>query len=178
MAVNHLYQNPFLKLVRLGKHLAISHTGQRIVCLGNSPAWMVKAGEMVAQRRENKTEFLYIPFSGGFLTECQTKTIPYERRVFEEVDKDHDWTKEQGIAEYLKSQHLDPESIIASARRGKKTVFVDYIQSAKGIASFLSLLFSYTRDLSEAKELARALKVHLYGEYKHPKCIRLAIPNF
>ncbi len=150
-------------LIAVSEEINHRYTGNVIVSVGQSPAYIIKAAQLLNELTKNsKTEYRYLAFSGKFLDEvgihdqrkefvASTKNIPTEKEI-------------ASYTEYLKSLQLDPKTIIERhSIKSQKTIFADFISSARGFASFVYILNAIARKEGvEEKSLQNSVGYHVF----------------
>lgn len=145
----------FNKIVKIAENLLLSYPKARIYSLGQSPAWIIKAGEILSQEKAVSREFGYIPFSGSFLEREQEDEgdfyiggRPLPSRELQISYRD-----------VLRSIRLSPREIIEQAAKGKKTVVLEYTNSGRSVASFVLVLFEWAKEEGIIKELKKSINI-------------------
>jgi len=111
---------------------------------------------------DSKTEYRYLAFSGKFLDEIG---INEQRKEFGASAKNIP-TESQltSYTQYLKSIQLDPKTITERhSKKSQKTIFTDFIISARGFASFIYILNTIAqRQGIEEKSLQSGVDYHAF----------------
>ncbi len=155
------YETPknYQSLLKWGQQLIDENKNDHIVCLGQSPAWIVKAAETINSNSTNSSlQFDYIPFSGNT---HQTASKMHFHRDAKRAQPDAD-----SLSHYrqLLSEHqLSPAAIIARHNNGQQTLIVEYTEIGRGLASFLSVLLDWAAQTGQQQALADSLKIANYS---------------
>jgi hypothetical protein len=162
-------ESSFDKIVQLAENVLRSFPNSRIYSLGQSPAWIIKASEMLASYHNKRGEFGYIPFSGSFLGAHQARDYDYGERPFPSKEAQASYRK------LLKDIGLSPTEIISRyTEKGQKTTILEYTNSGRSIASFALILFSWAK--KEQIKLDDALDIVTFARYNSlppVKCIEI-----
>lgn len=142
----------FIKISSIYKQ----YQNQPIVCLGRSPKWFLNAALWM---KDGINTYTFMPFSDHW---C--KNDPVEGMIRDEKYA----PTEQEEMEYrkrLRHKQLDPKSIVKQFEKtGKKTVITDYIESGKGICSFLDVLSRFAVDQKVSLEkFANSIEIVAIG---------------
>lgn len=126
---------------------------RRIVGLGQSPAWLIITAALmeysgVSNRHDG------VAFSGSF---------PVDRALNKIIFGEGSPTPKQieYYRDYLLQKKLDPKNICDNFSEINPLVLVEHTETGKGLASFLSILSDWARELSLDVQLKKAIKIHL-----------------
>lgn len=109
---------------------------QIVISLGQTPAYLIKMIEFLDPRPERR-EYKYLAFSGKFMDIVQDR--PHLQYYFVPnglYDTDVE-SKERFYWEYLERMHLCP---VAMSHTASDYIFIDWIDSGRGAASFMHLM--------------------------------------
>lgn len=149
----------------------------RLVAVGQSPAWMVHLAGYIREQQGRPNNTTIIPFSGNFLGRDRDDRVKYPANPFlpafrptvdqPEVTPEAQklWPREPVVSAYfthLAGLNAAPENIVADARRGLKTVFIDAGETFKGIASFAALYLKDADHKGILGDLMQSMQFHLY----------------
>ncbi len=181
------YQNPEIckKVIKLANIIVDKYPTARVYSIGQTAAWVVKVAEQSAKYKRKKQTHGYIAFSGSFVQEqpkslSQSETSSTRRSsFFGEFSKTFymkgGLVHENQYREYLKTLGMSPKEIINKAKKGNKTVLVDWIQQGESLASFLFVLFRWADDEAVKDALKKSLEiVVLCQDYCEISSIELA----
>lgn len=151
-------------LIKLANQLLVDFEGERIYGLGQSPAWIVKALELLIDKRGGSKSIGYIPFSGRFMEkEVKRRFDNNFSEIFCHVKKGPCFPNNQAINNYrhvLEQLGMDPISIIQAFKdKHQKTVLLEYIQSAESLASFMIILYEWAIELDKLEQLKECFVV-------------------
>lgn len=135
------------KVVSLAQNILQKYPSHRICSLGQSPAWIVKACQVLQEKRGADVNVGYIPYSKQIMMPpLITKDKATRYYIFYRNQRQLPSLEAcRSYMNYLKAMGLSPEDIIENARKGKKTLILEYAESGAGLASFLSLLVLYAQ---------------------------------
>lgn len=144
----HEFDIHFNMIAKSAINMILNYPGQTLVSIGQSPAWLLKAVDMMPT--ECKT--LYIPFSGhSHIPVLQDGSRDYDadekKAVIYEIDKSITelyYSREIGYRQKLEEIGLSPNGI---KDLGAKIIFMDFINTGSGLASFLSLFLRWGKEL-------------------------------
>lgn len=146
---------------------------RQIICLGRSPKWFLNAAKWMENGIEDYT---FVAFSKFWF-------LPDYAEGVRKVDKWAPTEKEEAAyRKYLKRIQADPESIVKRYQEtGKKAIITDYIQTGKGMSSFLDVMGRYADDLGILDEFANSIEIVGIGsmaftEEKYPGEEELSTP--
>lgn len=131
-----------------------------IICLGRSPKWFLNAALWM---KDGIDDYKFVAFSKYW----------YQPDLFtgEMTRKDNFApTKEEEAAyrKYLKRIKADPQTIVNHMKKtGKKTIITDYIDTGKGVTSFLDLMSKYAEDLGILEEFCNSIHIVGIGSKRH-----------
>ncbi|WP_341749402.1 MULTISPECIES: hypothetical protein [unclassified Candidatus Tisiphia] len=154
------YDKPenFNNIVEIANKITESYPNSRIFSLGQSPAWFVKAEELLVKAsHHSEAIFDYIAFSGKFYKKSE---LEQEFKKEFTIDKGN----EANYRVYLKSINMDPDSIIDSFKAGQQTVIVEYTQMGRGLASFLSVLCNWAKEEGKKELLEDSFKIAILAQ--------------
>jgi len=156
-------------LIAVSQEINHRYDGNVIVSVGQSPAYIIKAAELINELCENpNTQYRYLAFSGKFLdadgTHDQKKEFVTSAKTIPTQEEIASYTR------YLKSVQLDPKKIIKRHRKkSQKTVFTDFISSARGFASFVYILNAIARKEGvEEESLKNSVGYHVFHMQEQP----------
>ncbi|KIE06215.1 hypothetical protein NF27_BC00020 [Candidatus Jidaibacter acanthamoeba] len=154
----------FDKIVEFASTILSTFPSSRIFSLGQSPAWIVKASEMLAKARSEKGEFGYIPFSGSFLDRQKefSGNFYIGDRPFPNTELQENYRK------YLQGIGLSPQEIIIRAKEGSKTTILEYTNTGVSVASFALILFSWAKEEKIEQELMASLDIVTFARNTLP----------
>ena len=153
---DHFLDNPknLSLLFSNARHLIDRFPTQKVVGLGQSPAWVLEA----AKRLDNRPDrFSHVAFSGGW----------YDLHLNDIPDQRGSKTQTERYRSYLSECGLTPTDIIETP-----IVLVERTYSGKGLKSFLEILLEWGNDLNKLKELKDALHTHIIicQDFRGPQC--------
>lgn len=163
------YENEanFEKCMSYAEEIIKQYRNTRIFSLGQSPAWIVKTISLITNTTKDKIETGYIPFSGKFYEELGRGTGRFSFYSDSNVshyklNSNQRPQHENHYRQLLTTLELDPLSIIKKAAANQqKTVILEYTQSGESLASFLSVLFLWAKELNYQTLLRDALTIML-----------------
>lgn len=133
-----------------------------VLCLGRSPKWFLSAATWLEGGFEKQPP--YVSFSkywyryknaeDGMVRMDNAAPTPEEKKRYKR---------------YLKRIQADPKSIIQKAQEtGKKYVITDYVNTGKGMTSFLDLMSEYAEEDGVLDEFAHSIRIFSIGcqEYR------------
>lgn len=125
-----------------------------IICLGRSPKWFLNT---VLWMKDGINDYKFVAFSKNWYRS------DYFTGEIERVDNMAPTLKEEkAYRKYLKRIKADPQTIVNHMKEtGKKTVITDYIDTGKGVTSFLDVMSHYAEDLGILEEFCKS--IHIVG---------------
>ena len=136
------------KIIDTAHKLVEKYSTETVFSLGKSPAWVVKAAELLAKKKGSSQVFGGIAFSGRFVHErCSASRgevvdDSYKRRS-RVYYMDNPREYEERYRTYLASVGMSPREIVEKAASGEKTVLIEYVQTGASLASFLFTLYRW-----------------------------------
>jgi len=128
---------------------------QPILCLGRSPKWFLDAAKWM---KDGIDDYNFIAFSGYWFYPHPVDGV----RLLEGAMP----TAEETAAyrRYLTSKQADPASLVKTFNEtGKKTVITDYIDTGKGVSSFLDLMAKFAKDQGVIHEFPDSFELVTLG---------------
>lgn len=125
-----------------------------IICLGRSPKWFLNAALWM---KDGIDDYKFVAFSKNWYRP------DYFTGEIRRLDKLAPTPKEEAAyRKYLKRIKADPQTIVDHMKEtGKKTVITDYIDTGKGVTSFLDLMSHYAEDLGILEDFCNS--IHIVG---------------
>jgi hypothetical protein len=141
---------------------------QQIVCLGRSPKWFLKTAQWMDGGIK---KYKFSAFSGFW----------YRQDIFEPGNvvrsRVMEPTEEEVAAyrKYLKRLNLDPATYVRNYKQtGKRTVITDFIETGKGVTSYLEILARYALDQINSgkfnftmEDFAKSFELFLIGNMEN-----------
>ncbi len=123
----------------------------QIICLGRSPKWFLNAAKWM---KDGIDDYKFVAFSKYWFR-------PDYEEGAKKVDRWAPTEKEEySYKRYLKRIQADPQSIVNNYKKtGQKTIITDYIQTGKGVSSFLDLMGRYADELGILDEFANSIEI-------------------
>ena len=129
-----------------------------ILCLGRSPKWFLNTALWMDGGIDN---YKFVAFSKFW----------YRNQYGEIIRMDScapTTEEEKAYRRYLKSIQCDPKHIVDVARKtGKKVVITDYINTGKGVTSFLDLMSRYAEKEGVLEEFAKSIRIYGIGSLEY-----------
>jgi hypothetical protein len=150
-------------LIAVSEEINSLYDGNVIVSVGQSPAYIVRAAQILNElRKDSKTKYRYLAFSGKFLEEGGIND--HRKEFVATVARTPTEEQITSYTRYLESLRLDPKAIIKRYRKkSQKTIFTDFIISAKGFASFVYTLHAIAqRQGIEEESLQNGVGYHVF----------------
>ena len=126
-----------------------------ILCLGRSPKWFLNTSLWMKDGLDN---YKFVAFSENWY-----RKTPYE---LVKMGENFQPTKEEKKAykKYLKNIQCDPKHIVEVAQKtGKRIVITDYINTGKGVTSFLDLMSEFAEQDGILEKFAKSIKIYGIG---------------
>lgn len=125
-----------------------------IICLGRSPKWFLNAALWM---KDGINNYDFVAFSKNWYRP------DYFTGEMCRMDKLAPTEKEEAAyRKYLKRIKADPQTIVNNMQKyGKKTIITDYIDTGKGVTSFLDVMSHYAEDLGILEEFCKS--IHIVG---------------
>ena len=129
-----------------------------ILCLGRSPKWFLNTSLWMDGGIDN---YKFVAFSKFW----------YRNQYGEIIRMDScapTADEEKAYRRYLKSIQCDPKHIVDVARKtGKKVVITDYINTGKGVTSFLDVMSRYAEKEGVLEEFAKSIRIYGIGSLEY-----------
>ena len=131
-----------------------------IICLGRSPKWFLNASLWM---KGGIKDYKFVAFSNSWYDQDPfTKDIIRRNKLAPTPEE------EEAFRKYLKRVKADPQTIVNHMKKtGKRTVITDYIDTGKGVTSFLDLMSKYAEDLGILKEFCESIHIVGIGSLTH-----------
>jgi len=125
---------------------------KNIICLGRSPKWFLNASLWM---KNGINTYKFVPFSQNWYRWDEEEGM---RRLNFMAPTEKE---EEAYFKFLKHKHVDPKTIVKKHKEnGEKTVITDYIQSSKGITSFLDMMAKLAiKQNIPLKDFAEAIEI-------------------
>lgn len=139
-----------------------------IVCLGRSPKWFLNTSLYM---KDGIPTYDFAAFSGRWYWVYDgdfgnnSGLVKMEKLVPTEAE-------EVAYRKYLKNIQVDPISLVKKAQKsGNKVIITDYIDTGKGMTSFLDLMSRYAKDQGVLDEFAHSFDLVTIGsnEYRQAR---------
>lgn len=139
--------------------LYLKYKDQPIICLGRSPKWFLNTALWMKDGLES---YKFVAFSERWYRPDKIEGVkrmdtvaPTEKEI-------------NAYKRYLKDVGADPKTIVKHMKEtGKKTVITDYINSGKGVTSFLEIMANYADDEGILKEFSESIEIVGIGSMKY-----------
>lgn len=120
------------------------YRGHHIVSVGQSPAWITHTIGELRKARGEEPHISYVAFSGCFVHKKDNAEGPQTAIYETNPDLYPSATALRDYYNYLSGQQETPRDVLKrfDKGRGRKTVFLDFIQMGLGLASFMHIWFA------------------------------------
>ena len=139
-----------------------------IICLGRSPKWFLNASLWM---KDGIPDYKYIAFSGMWYRIYDGDFG--DNRGLVRIDAQAPTKlEEKGYKKYLKNIQADPLSIIKKTQEtGEKAIITDYIDTGKGVTSFLDFMSRYADEQGVLDEFGHSFNLVTIGcnEYRQKR---------
>ncbi|MBD5403238.1 hypothetical protein HDR58_10660 [bacterium] len=131
-----------------------------IICLGRSPKWFLNAALWM---KDGIDDYKFVAFSKNwYAPDIFTREISRKDKLAPTPKEEAAYRK------YLKRIKADPQTIVDHMKEtGKKTVITDYIDTGKGVTSFLDVMSKYAEDLGILEEFCNSIHIVGIGSRKY-----------
>ena len=126
-----------------------------ILCLGRSPKWFLNTSLWMKDGLDN---YKFVAFSENWYRKTPSELV--------KMGENFQPTKEEKKAykKYLKNIQCDPKHIVEVAQKtGKRIVITDYINTGKGVTSFLDLMSEFAEQDGILEKFAKSIKIYGIG---------------
>lgn len=132
-----------------------------VICLGRSPKWFLDTSKWMKGGIE---DYKFVAFSKSWYLYTYSERGRGKSLVrFPDLAPNE--AEEAAYKKYLKSISADPKSIVEKAKAtGKKVVITDYVDTAKGVTSFLELMSNIAESQGVLKEFANSIRFVLIDQ--------------
>lgn len=125
-----------------------------IICLGRSPKWFLNTALWM---KDGINDYTFVAFSENWY-----KSDYFTHDISRQDSAAPTPKEEQAYRRYLKRIKADPMTIVNNMKEtGKKTIITDYIDTGKGVTSFLDVMSHYAEDLGILEEFCNS--IHIVG---------------
>jgi hypothetical protein len=141
-------QNVVGQITNWSFELAERFPTERLISLGQSPAWVVYGAGMLRKMRGQKANTTLVPFTRCFF-DIDKDREPKESSTISVKKNEHLYPSEERFSNYFKFLELlnmQPKQMHESISEGEQFVIAEMIRSAKGLASFIH---SWLREMPE-----------------------------
>lgn len=148
--------------LKVSEKVVKNYKNDHIVGLGRSPLWFLEAAKLKKDGIENYTP---AAFSGGWFYQVPD-TEKLQRIEAQAPNKE----QTKAYRDYLTKLNLDPEMIVKQNKQtGKKVVIVDFLDTGKGVHSFIDFLQSWADEKKlDKNSFKKALSVHSIESMENP----------
>lgn len=131
-----------------------------IICLGRSPKWFLGTSRWM---QGGIQDYDFVAFSKGWYD----KKIDFstnENYIEKNLQNLPTASQENSYRLYLKLIKADPKSLVEKANKAKNTVIItDYVQSSRGITSFLDLMSRYAEKQGVLDDFSKSIEFFTIG---------------
>lgn len=159
------------QVVRWAGELDRQYPTSRLVAVGQSAAWMVHVAALMRRQQGRPENCAIIPFSGNFMNREYDPGKRYPDNMWTSEftpDDAKGWPKAAPLKNYfnhLATHGCTAAQIIAGYKAGVPTVFVDMAETAKGIASFMTIYLQEARRDDLQDDLLRSASFYIYDHF-------------
>ncbi len=159
------------QVVRWAGELDRQYPDSRLIAVGQSAAWMVHVVAQMRRQEGRPENCTIIPFSGNFMHREYDANKRYPENMWTSTftpDHAKGWPKAAPLKNYfnhLSTHGCTPAQIIADHRAGLPAVFVDMAETAKGMASFMTIYMQEARRDDMQDDLLRASSFYIYDHF-------------
>ncbi len=126
-----------------------------ILCLGRSPKWFLNTSLWMKDGIDN---YKFVAFS-KFWFRKQGDELVKMGPMFQPTPEE-----KKAYKKYLKNIQCDPQHIVDVAKKtGKKIVITDYINTGKGVSSFLDLMSEFAEQDGILEDFAHSIRIYGIG---------------
>lgn len=143
----------------------------KIICLGRSPKWFLNTSLWM---KDGIGNYKFVPFSQNWYRWDNEEGM---RRIKIAAPSEK---SEEAYFKFLKHKNVDPKTIVKEYKKtGKKYIITDYIQSSKGMTSFLDILSRFAiKQEVPLKDFAEAIKIVGIGSLEYTSTLFHEDENF
>lgn len=135
-----------------------------IICLGRSPKWFLNASLWM---KDGIPEYKFVAFSGRWYR-IYNGDFGDNRGLVRLEGLVPTKAEEKAYKKYLKNIQVDPLSIIKKTQQaGKKTIITDYIDTGKGVTSFLDFMARFAQEQNVLDEFAHSFDLVTIGSNEY-----------
>lgn len=138
------------KFVEASK-IYLNYKDQPIICLGRSPKWFLNTAFWM---ENGVPEYKFVAFSKFWF-------FPNGKGEIKRLEKEAPTEREEKeYRKYLDRVGVNPKKIVETMQKtGKKTVITDYVNTGKGMCSFLDIMARYADDLGILEEFSKSIQI-------------------
>ncbi len=124
---------------------------RKIVCIGRSPKWFLNTSVWM---KDGIDSYDFAAFSGNwFKRDPEFGITPVKAAMPTEREY-------KAYKRYLKQKGLDPLSIVKNTEKtGKRTIFTDYIQTGRGVSSFLDIMSRIAKEQGVLEQFSKSIEI-------------------
>lgn len=129
-----------------------------ILCLGRSPKWFLNTSLWMKDGIDNYkfaafSKFWYRKQYGELVRMNSCAPTEEEAKCYKK---------------YLKNIQVDPKHIVdVHKKTGKKIVIIDYVNSGKGVCSFLDLMSKFAEEDGVLEDFAKSIRIYAIGSMEY-----------
>ena len=135
-----------------------------IVCLGRSPKWFLNASLWM---KDGIPNYKFCAFSGfWYRPDKQEGMVPMQFKNENDEYEICGPTEEQYEAykKYLIDNEIDPKSLVEDYEKsGKKVIITDYVETGKGMTSFLEVMSRFAQEQDVLEEFCESIEIAKIG---------------
>ncbi len=125
-----------------------------IICLGRSPKWFLNAALWM---KDGINDYKFVAFSKNWYSQDY-----FTKEIVRNNANAPTQKEEIAYRKYLKRIKADPQTIVDHMKKtGMKTIITDYIDTGKGVTSFLDIMSKYAEDMGILEEFCNS--IHIVG---------------
>ena len=132
---------------------------RRIISIGRSPKWFLNTSVWM---KDGIDGYDFAAFSGNwFRRDPRLGLVASEAAM--PTEKEY-----KAYKKYLKQKGMDPKTIVNDMEKtGKRTILTDYIQTGRGVSSFLDIMSRYAEEQGVLEQFSKSIEIIGIGSLEY-----------
>lgn len=132
---------------------------RHIICIGRSPKWFLNTSVWM---KDGIDGYDFAAFSGNwFKKDPEHGLIPLKTAMPSEKEY-------KAYKKYLKQKGMDPLTIVQNMEKeGKRTIFTDYVQTGRGVSSFLDIMSRFAEEQGVLEKFSKSIEIIGIGSIEY-----------
>lgn len=141
-----------------------SAKGAPILCLGRSPKWPLSVSLWM---KDGIEDYTFVPFSKSWY-DRKIDLMNGDTWLVRNPSRAPNQEQEEAYKKYLKIIGVDPKNIIKNTQKaGTETVITDYLETSRGMTSFLEVMSNLAEEQGVLEEFAKSIRFIVIGSNEY-----------